>query len=93
MEDHETESIAMTALTIDHPAPRAGARRNSDAGLAIRNAGVPVVAVAHFAHEAEAVAQAIEETITTPSPGFRHGRLGDVVAVATFVLMSVFHVV
>lgn len=93
MEDHETESTAMTALTIDHPARRAGARRNSDAGHTIRNAGVPVVAVAHFGHEAEAVALAIEETITTPSPGFGHGRLGDVVAVATFVLISVFHLV
>jgi hypothetical protein len=92
MEDHRDEIHAMTALTIDHPASRAGARRNADPGHAVRNAGVPVVAVAPFAHQAEAVALAVEETITTPSPGFGHGRLGDVAAVATFVLTNVFRV-
>jgi hypothetical protein len=46
MEDHRDEIHAMTALTIDHPASRAGARRNADPGHAVRNAGVPVVAVA-----------------------------------------------
>jgi len=59
----------------------------------MRSAGLPVVALAHVAHEAEAVALAVEETITTPSPGLGHGRLGDVAAVATFVLASVLHVV
>lgn len=83
----------MTALTIDHPPSRPSARRNANAGHAMRTAAVPVVAVVHFAHEAEAVALAVEETITTPSPGFGHGRLGDGAAVATFVLTSVFHVV
>ena len=31
------------------------------------------------------VAQAIEETITTPMPGIGHGRLGDIAAGLTFV--------
>jgi hypothetical protein len=31
------------------------------------------------------VAQAVEETITTPTPGIGHGRLGDIAAVLTCV--------
>ena len=31
------------------------------------------------------VAQAIEETITTPTPGVGHGRLGDIAAGLTWV--------
>jgi hypothetical protein len=31
------------------------------------------------------VGQAVEETITTPTPGVGHGRLGDVAAVVTCV--------
>jgi hypothetical protein len=31
------------------------------------------------------VAQAVEETITTPTPGLGHGRLGDVAAGLTWV--------
>ena len=31
------------------------------------------------------VAQAVEETITTPTPGVGHGRLGDIAAVLTWV--------
>ena len=31
------------------------------------------------------VAQAIEETITTPTPGMGHGRLGDIAAGLTWV--------
>lgn len=31
------------------------------------------------------VAAAIEETITTPTPGLGHGRLADVMALATMV--------
>jgi hypothetical protein len=31
------------------------------------------------------VAQAVEETITTPTPGMGHGRLGDVAAALTWV--------
>ena len=30
------------------------------------------------------VAQAVEETITTPTPGVGHGRLGDVAAALTW---------
>jgi hypothetical protein len=31
------------------------------------------------------VAQAVEETITTPTPGLGHGRIGDVAAGLTWV--------
>jgi hypothetical protein len=31
------------------------------------------------------VAQAVEETITTPTPGLGHGRLGDIAAAVTWV--------
>ena len=31
------------------------------------------------------VAQAVEETITTPTPGIGHGRLGDIAAGLTWV--------
>jgi hypothetical protein len=31
------------------------------------------------------VAQAVEETITTPTPGVGHGRLGDIAAALTWV--------
>jgi hypothetical protein len=31
------------------------------------------------------VAQAVEETITTPTPGMGHGRLGDIAAALTCV--------
>jgi hypothetical protein len=31
------------------------------------------------------VAQAVEETITTPTPGMGHGRLGDIAAGLTWV--------
>jgi hypothetical protein len=31
------------------------------------------------------VAQAVEETITTPTPGVGHGRLGDIAAGLTWV--------
>jgi hypothetical protein len=31
------------------------------------------------------VAQAVEETITTPTPGLGHGRLGDTAAALTWV--------
>jgi hypothetical protein len=31
------------------------------------------------------VAQAVEETITTPTPGVGHGRLGDIAATLTWV--------
>jgi hypothetical protein len=31
------------------------------------------------------VAQAVEETITTPTPGVGHGRLGDIAAAVTWV--------
>jgi hypothetical protein len=31
------------------------------------------------------VAQAVEETITTPTPGVGHGRLGDIAATVTYV--------
>ena len=31
------------------------------------------------------VAQAVEETITTPTPGVGHGRLGDIAAALTCV--------
>jgi hypothetical protein len=34
----------------------------------------------------ECVALAIEETITTPLPGFGHGLLGDIAAATTFAL-------
>jgi hypothetical protein len=34
------------------------------------------------------VAQAIEETITTPTPGLGHGRLGDIPAGLTWVAHS-----
>ena len=32
------------------------------------------------------IAQAVEETITTPTPGLGHGRLGDVAATLTMVV-------
>jgi hypothetical protein len=31
------------------------------------------------------IAQAVEETITTPTPGVGHGRLGDIAAALTWV--------
>jgi hypothetical protein len=31
------------------------------------------------------VAQAVEETITTPTPGLGHGRLGDLAAALTWI--------
>ena len=34
------------------------------------------------------VAQAVEETITTPTPGVGHGRLGDIAAGLTWVAGS-----
>jgi hypothetical protein len=34
------------------------------------------------------VAQAVEETITTPTPGVGHGRLGDLAAALTWVAGS-----
>jgi hypothetical protein len=45
-----------------------------------------------IALEAVNVAQAIEETITTPSPGLGHGRIADVAALITFTL-STLHIV
>jgi hypothetical protein len=38
--------------------------------------------------QAGRVAQAVEETITTPTPGVGHGRLGDVAAALTWVAGS-----
>jgi hypothetical protein len=38
--------------------------------------------------QAGMVAQAVEETITTPTPGMGHGRLGDIAAALTWVAGS-----
>lgn len=45
--------------------------------------------IALLAPEIANVAQAVEETITTPAPGFGHGHIGDIAAALTF-LVSLF---